>query len=141
MIRYALICADCEAEFEAWFAGSAAYDALAKAGQLECSHCGGSRVSKQIMAPSVARKKPEIASGPKPADVIAAAREHIAQTHDYVGERFPDEVRAMHYGEIDDRPVWGTATADEAKTMADEGIEAVPLPKALAPKPPKKQLN
>lgn len=141
MIHYALICADCEAEFEAWFAGSEAFDALAEAGQLECSHCQSSRVAKQIMAPSVARTKSQDRSGPKPADIIAAARNHIAETHDYVGDNFPNEARAMHYGEIDDRPVWGTATADEAKSMAQEGIGAVALPKALAPKPPKDELN
>jgi len=141
MIRYALICSDCEAEFEAWFANSAAFDALAKSDQLECAQCSGHRVSKAIMAPAVAGTKASSKTEPKPADLIAAAREHIAETHDYVGQDFPHEVRAMHYGEIEDRPVWGTATKAEAETMAEEGIAATPLPDALAPKPPKKDLN
>lgn len=144
MIRYALICSDCEAEFEAWFGNSAAYDALAKAGQLECSHCRGPHVTKQIMAPAIVAKAsvPSAAAAlPAKAKLIAAAREHIAQTHDYVGDNFPAEVRAMHYGEIDDRPVWGTATSAETKTLKDEGIAATPLPDALAPTPPKKHLN
>ena len=53
MIRYALICADCDHEFEAWFASSSAYDALAEQNQVTCADCGSARVSKQIMAPSV----------------------------------------------------------------------------------------
>jgi hypothetical protein len=143
MIRYALTCADCEGGFEAWYANSAAYDALAKAGQLECAYCRGHRVCKQIMAPAVAGTKKSAPSPalPKKAELIAAAREHIEDTHDYVGERFPDEVRAMHYGETDERPVWGTATAEEARTLNEEGIGATPLPAALTPKPPKDELN
>jgi len=143
MIRYALVCADCEGEFETWYANSAAYDALAKAGQLDCVHCSGHRISKQIMAPAISgtRKAARAPASPNTADLIAAARDHIAKTHDYVGDSFPEEMRAMHYGETDERPVWGTATAEEAKTLKEEGIAAAPLPPALAPKPPKVKLN
>ena len=141
MIRYALICGDCDAEFEAWFASSDAYDALADAGQLDCIQCQSHRISKQIMAPAIPRKASAAPATPKTAEMMAAVREHIAQTHDYVGQDFPAEARAMHYGEIDDRPVWGTATAEDAKSLIDEGVGATPLPAALTPKPPKKQLN
>lgn len=141
MIRYALICGDCDAEFEAWFASSAAYDALADAGQLDCVQCQSHRISKQIMAPAVPRKTSASQPAAETADMMAAMRQHIAETHDYVGTDFPAEARAMHYGEIDDRPVWGTATAEDAKSLMEEGVAAAPLPAALAPKPPKKQLN
>ncbi len=143
MIRYALICGDCEGEFEAWYANSAAFDVLGEAGQLECAHCSGHRVTKQIMAPAVAGTKRSLVpdGGPKPAELIAAARAHISKTHDYVGPQFPEQVRAMHYGEADERPVWGTATADEAETLRDEGIGVAPLPAALTPKLPDEELN
>lgn len=68
---------------------------------------------------------------------MGAAREHIAATHDYTGTGFPDEARAMHYGEIEQRPIWGEASPEEAKTLLEEGVNAVPLPASLAPKPPK----
>lgn len=55
MIKYALRCGAGH-EFEAWFGGIAAYEALAKAGHLSCAICGGSNVERAIMAPAVARK-------------------------------------------------------------------------------------
>lgn len=68
---------------------------------------------------------------------MAAARKHIAETHDYTGGDFPDEARAMHYGEIEQRPIWGEATPEEAQTLLEEGVNAQPLPAAITPKPPK----
>lgn len=138
MIRYALICADCEAEFEAWFSSSKSYDEQASKKQITCIACQSSRVSKQIMAPSVRTSKTKDKPiPPKPADMIAAARDYIAETHDYVGDQFPDEVRAMHYGEIDNRPIWGEANTEDRKALKEEGIDAVPLPDPLVPKIPK----
>ena len=68
---------------------------------------------------------------------MAAAREHIADAYDYTGKDFPHEARAMHYGDIAERPIWGEATPEEAKTLAEEGVNALPLPAPMAPKPPK----
>lgn len=142
MIRYALLCADCEAEFEAWFGSSAAYTQQATSGEVECPSCGGHRIAKQIMAPAVRSCKTNVpASGPgqmpTPAEFFEAARKYIADTHDYVGNQFPDEARAMHYGEIDDRPIWGDVSPDDAKALEEEGISAFPLPGPLAPPKPK----
>ncbi len=138
MIRYALICHDCEAEFEAWFSSSDAYDTQASKNQLECVSCSGHDIRKQIMAPSVrSSRKGANAPSSKASELMAAAREHIAATHDYTGTGFPDEARAMHYGEIEQRPIWGEASPEEAKTLLEEGVNAVPLPASLAPKPPK----
>lgn len=39
-----------------------------------------------------------------------------------VGERFADEARAMHYGEKDQKPIYGTTTQDEREELADEGV-------------------
>ncbi len=138
MIRYALICTDCETEFEAWFAGSSAYDTQKENGQIECAACAGHNVTKQIMAPAVRSSKNMSAKTPaSPSDLIKAARDHIAATHDYTGSDFPDEARAMHYGEIEHRPIWGETTPEEAKSLHEEGVDALPLPAPLAPKPPK----
>jgi hypothetical protein len=65
-------------------------------------------------------------------------REHVRDNFDYVGERFPDEARKMHAGEAEDRPIWGEASAEEAKQMAEEGLPVAPLPAEIAPTPPKK---
>jgi hypothetical protein len=55
-------------------------------------------------------------------------REHLTQNADYVGQKFPEEARKMHYGETDHRSIYGEATPDQAKELHDEGIEFHPLP-------------
>jgi hypothetical protein len=141
MIRYALICKDCETAFEAWFANSQAYDVQKENHQISCAACSGHNVTKQIMAPAVrtSKKSSNILERQKSpsADLIKAARDHIAATHDYTGTDFAVEARAMHYGEIKHRPIWGETTSEEAKSLYEEGVEALPLPAPLAPRPPK----
>ena len=154
MIRYALSCSS-EHDFEAWFSSSSAYDDQAARGLVECPVCGSTSVSKQIMAPAVRDSGGKRVRSPAPAGQDSAptpedfarfagkVREHIASSYDYVGDRFADEARAMYYGEQDLRPVWGNTTPDEAKSLAEEGVPASPLPAPFAPPPPKtpKQLN
>jgi hypothetical protein len=55
-------------------------------------------------------------------------RDHIVKNADNVGERFPNEARKMHYGDIEHRPIFGDASPDEAKALIDEGVEVMPLP-------------
>lgn len=138
MIRYALACGSCGHEFESWFRDSAAYDTLHAAGQVTCPQCESAQVGKQIMAPAVARKSDNT---PDPrralAELAKKAREHVASTHDYVGKDFAHEARAMYYGEKNERPIWGETTADEAKSLSEEGVPAAPLPKPFVPDVPK----
>ncbi len=138
MIRYSLACVG-EHEFEAWFSNSEAYDKQRKKRLVECPVCGSTDVRKQIMAPSVRSSDKAV-----PADVAAAKmageiRKHIADTHDYVGDKFADEARAMYYGETVHRPVWGEVTPETAQELVEEGVPAMPLPKPFAPDPPKRK--
>jgi hypothetical protein len=55
-------------------------------------------------------------------------RDHIVKNADNVGERFPDEARKMHYGDIEHRAIYGEASAEEAKSLIEEGVEVAPLP-------------
>jgi hypothetical protein len=140
MILYSLACVGGH-EFEGWFANSAAYDKLAKTHAVECPVCGSTDVRKQIMAPAVkdsgakSERSPEAVA----AEMAGKVREHIAKTHDYVGDNFANEARAMYYGDVEHRPVWGEVTPDVAKELHDEGVPAMPLPKPFAPEPPKKR--
>ena len=153
MIRYALACAKGHA-FESWFPNSAAYDKQAKRGLVTCPACGDSKVEKAIMAPKLSgTRKRGKASAPLPASDSPAAntattapvammspqehelrqklkelREHLTQNADYVGTRFPEEARKMHYGETDPRSIYGEASLKDAKELQDEGIELHPLP-------------
>ena len=151
MIRYALAC-DSGHVFESWFAGSAAFDKQAKRGLVTCPICNSAKVEKTIMAPRVAGAKKR-ADAPAPStDTPAPApgapapvammspperelrkklkelRDHLVKNADYVGQKFPEEARKMHYGEIEHRSIYGEASAEQAKELSDEGIEFHPLP-------------
>jgi hypothetical protein len=152
MIRYSLVC-ERKHEFESWFPGSAAFDRQVGRGLVECPVCGSSKVEKALMTPSLGRSarkgRPEEVP-PPPAPEAAPAektpvammspqehelrkklkelREHLTKNSDYVGPRFPEEARKMHYGEIEHRSIYGEASPDEAKELHEEGIEFHPLP-------------
>jgi hypothetical protein len=63
------------------------------------------------------------------ARALRALREEVAKSCDYVGEKFAEEARKMHYGEAEKRSIYGETTYDEAKELRDEGIEIQPLPR------------
>jgi hypothetical protein len=147
VIRYALIC-DNKHSFESWFADSAAYDKQAKRGLVTCPQCGSSKVEKTIMAPQLAntkkRGKSVVASAPAPAESAPMAmlspqevelrqklkevRDHLTKNSEHVGPKFSEEARKMHYGEIEHRSIYGEASPEQAKELAEEGIEFHPLP-------------
>ncbi|HZS63773.1 MAG TPA: DUF1178 family protein [Xanthobacteraceae bacterium] len=146
MIRYALAC-ECGHEFESWFADSAAYDKQAKRRLINCPACGSSKVAKAIMAPRLvgareAGGSEESVRAPEKTGPVAmippqelALRKKLKELHDqitknadFVGRRFPEEARKMHYGEIEPRAIYGEATPEQAKDLHEEGIEFYPLP-------------
>lgn len=139
MIRYDLKCENGD-EFEAWFGSIADYDKQAEAGLVECPHCGSKHVTKAPMAPAVqtSRKKSERSERAVAMAMAAKVREHIKDNFDYVGDKFADEARKMHAGESEERAIWGEATPEQARELAEEGIPASPLPPELAPVQPKK---
>ena len=143
MIKYALICEE-RHEFDSWFASSAAYDKQAKRGLVSCPVCGATKVEKAIMAPRLSgtRKRQRAPEAPAAAAPVAMLspkeqelrsklkelREHITKNADYVGQKFPEEARKMHYGEIEHRSIYGEASLETAKELSDEGIELHALP-------------
>ncbi len=147
MIKYQLIC-DSEHEFEGWFRDSAEFDAQSEDGLLECPLCGGSEVRKAVMAPAIAKSGSISSSSRKSAflremaEAAGRARTYVEKNFDYVGDKFPEEARKIHYGETDARGIYGEATGREVKELVDEGVGVAPLPgagpkaeKAGAPRP------
>ncbi|HEV2955884.1 MAG TPA: DUF1178 family protein [Xanthobacteraceae bacterium] len=142
MIRYALSCEAGHA-FDSWFANSAAFDRQAARGLVTCPTCGSAKVEKAIMAPALSGGRDAApATEPDKAPVAIVSKEevelrkklkelrdHIVKSADYVGEKFPEEARRMHYGEIEHRSIYGEASAESAKSLAEEGIEFHPLPR------------
>ncbi|MEM1036427.1 MAG: DUF1178 family protein [Pseudomonadota bacterium] len=139
MIKYALICHDCDAEFDGWFASSSAFDEQKERGQLSCAACDGTNVAKAIMAPAVSGTKKSAPPDPQKVfgKLAAAARQHVSENFDYVGDGFATEARAMHYGETEHKPIWGETTADERAELKEEGVPAEPLPPAFVPAKPR----
>ena len=140
MIKYDLLCSDCETGFEAWFSSSDGYDEQAKKKQIACPSCSSVSIAKQIMAPAV-RTSGQKSDMPDPKkfveEIARKTRKHISENFDYVGENFADEARSIHSGASDDRPIWGKATEAESTALAEEGVASSPLPKPFAPEPPK----
>ena len=123
MIRFSLRCASGH-EFEAWFRNGEGYEAQQKTGEIACPECGDSHVEKALMAPSIGRSR-ELPAPISPAQLRAALVElrQQVETHcDYVGPQFAEEARRIHYGETDPRGIYGEATSDESRELADEGI-------------------
>jgi hypothetical protein len=156
MIRYSLVCNKGH-DFESWFKNSATFDKQAARGFVTCPVCGSTKVEKAIMAPRLSRSAPDDIETPAPRpaptpDVTVAAeeakapvamaspqehelrkklkelREHLTQNADYVGRKFPEEARKMHYGEIEHRSIYGEASPEDAKELHEEGIEFHPIP-------------
>jgi hypothetical protein len=130
MILFHLVCGR-EHEFEGWFQSGAAFDAQLAAEELVCPVCNDRAVRKAPMAPGV------ISSGKKESrevalrDSLIALRRVVEENCDDVGERFPEEARKIHYGEAEERPIYGQASLDEAKALHDEGVDVMLIPGRL----------
>ncbi|HET7887211.1 MAG TPA: DUF1178 family protein [Bradyrhizobium sp.] len=157
MIHYNLRCKAGHA-FESWFQSSSAYEQQERRRLVNCPVCGSSDVERAIMAPQIVSKKGRDIAPAAPLPVAAPAtpaaevlpptpstpllmaqerelraklkelRDHIVSNADNVGERFPNEARKMHYGDIEHRPIYGEASPEEARALIDEGVEVMPIP-------------
>lgn len=140
-------------EFEGWFASEREFLTQRKGKEIACPVCGDTHVVKKLsaprlnlghgLAPKEAATAPNVSAGGSdtaegrnvatiPSRAVQAAwlkavREVIARTED-VGERFAEEARRMHYGEIEERGIRGQASLAETRELLDEGIPVAPLP-------------
>lgn len=142
MIKYQLKCGS-GCSFEGWFRSSDDFEKQAGEGSLSCPFCASVEVDRAIMAPAVVSAAPSTGRDERLAamrETIAAAarraRDYVEKNFDYVGDRFPEEARRIHYGETGERQIYGEATREEAKELIEEGVTIAPLP--AAPAPPKK---
>jgi hypothetical protein len=130
MILFTLRCA-CEHEFEGWFRDGDGFEAQRAAGEIACPHCGDNSVEKAVMAPRLGRSR----EATPPAVAMAQLRKTLVEmrrqieTHcDYVGNRFAEEARRIHYRETDPHGIYGEASDAESRELADEGISFGQIP-------------
>ncbi|MET3662559.1 DUF1178 family protein [Aquamicrobium ahrensii] len=134
MIRFSLVC-EYDHEFEAWFRSSDDFEVQKKRGFVDCPTCGSSRVDKALMAPAVStsekKEKMALAMGDaqrRALEEMKALAAKVRENTDYVGDKFAEEARKIHFGEADARGIYGEATLEEAKDLAEDGVEFMPIP-------------
>jgi hypothetical protein len=156
MIRYSLNCAKGHG-FEGWFRSSDSFAGEVKRKRVGCPVCGSTKVSKALMAPNVSPRTKKRAAAPTAvtqpmpegavvnadssrkmavpaegaAEIMAALRkirQEIVAKADYVGPKFAEEARKIHFDEAPARGIYGEATIDEVKALHEDGVSCLPLP-------------
>jgi hypothetical protein len=141
MIIFDLQCSGQGHVFEAWFGSSDDYAEQRKTGLIQCPLCGDPDVQRTVTAPRLNAKgnqQEAKVAAPVAGDLsaetkklmkaLAAAQKKLLAGSDYVGERFAEEARAIHLGELEPKPIHGVATKQEAASLIEEGIGITPLP-------------
>ena len=130
MIKYRLICKDCETLFDSWFSSSKEYERLKKINFLNCHTCNSFSVEKTLMSPSIftpkndSKSDNQIQKYKRTKKMISKYQEFIKKNFDYVGENFAYEARSIHYkNKKASKGIYGTATKEDIKELKEEGIE------------------
>ena len=135
MIKYKLICKNCEYSFDSWFASSREFEKLKKKNFLNCLKCNSKKIQKTLMAPklmnsfSLKKSDTNIIKYKELNKKIKEYQNFIKKNFEYVGKNFAYEARSIHY---DDKKktkgIYGIASKDEIKELKEEGIEASTIP-------------
>tara|TARA_B110000459_G_scaffold24439_1_gene23440 strand:+ start:972 stop:1391 length:420 start_codon:yes stop_codon:yes gene_type:complete len=131
MIKYSLECNQSHT-FDAWFSDSLNFEKQNKNNQISCPNCSSLKIKKSIMAPSIPSKnyKSDLLNEKKDKVevILSKARKHVEDNFDYVGDKFADEARSMHYGEKEEREIYGETTIEDAVDLIEEGVNVKPMP-------------
>ena len=131
MIVFNLKCAN-DHIFEAWFRSSEVFSAQQENGEVACPTCANNKIEKLIAAPRLNMGRGVQISAQEmkgeTVELLRNLKKAIEENCDYVGNRFAEEARKIHYGETEARGIYGEVTKDEAKELKEEGVEAHPIP-------------
>ena len=131
MIVFNLTCKTCSAEFEGWFENTKEFVNQKRKKMINCPSCNSTSVKKFLVAPNLKAKsnsKKEVKLKKAMVNNIKKYKKIIEKNFDYVGDNFTEEAKKMKYGEKEERPIYGEATAEQTKELAEEEINVVPLP-------------
>ena len=134
MIKYKLICKNCNLIFDSWFASSIEYEKLHKKNFLSCHNCDSKNITKTLMAPRVNNKKKrnsynyEIKKTKKIYHKVKEFQKFIKDNFDYVGKNFAYEARSIHYDKKKSKGIYGSASKNEIKELKEEGINIESVP-------------
>ncbi len=131
MIKYNLKCEN-DHNFDAWFSDSSNFEKQNKKNLIFCPKCSSTKIEKNIMAPNIGSKKQSYTNALKTEKniekIIKNVRKHVEKNYEYVGNKFADEARAIHYGEKEEREIYGETSVEEAVDLIEEGVNVTPLP-------------
>lgn len=138
MIVFNLSCPN-QHRFEGWFASNDDFERQLRHKLISCPLCGNAGVSRLPTAPHLktgaGERAPRKATGLGlqhyaniGTEVLTRLVEHIVENTEDVGSAFPEEARKIHYREVPERKIRGTASREEVEALKDEGIEVVALP-------------
>ena len=135
MIKYKLVCKNCDNFFDSWFATSKEYEKLKKLKYINCDNCYSLKVEKTLMTPSVLNSKKEksvIYKNKKYTKIKNTIKEYqkfIKNNFEYVGEDFAYKARSIHYNNKKiSKGIYGNATTKEVKELKEEGIDTEVIP-------------
>tara|TARA_B110000967_G_C18793689_1_gene514648 strand:+ start:377 stop:799 length:423 start_codon:yes stop_codon:yes gene_type:complete len=133
MIKYLLQCKN-KHEFESWFSNSKEYEKLKKKNLIECIFCKSIKIEKSIMSPNVFVKKSKIRDTFENKEFIKIKKnlqkikKLVEKNFEFVGDKFPAEVREIYYNNKKNKNIYGTVSLKERKELEEEGIELVTIP-------------
>ncbi len=129
-------------DYEGWFASEDDFVAQGERRAIACPLCGDTTVVRMPTAPRLNVSRHAAVGKPTPSPQgtemtlqsqwLRAVRQVMNSTED-VGDRFPEEARRIHYGEVEERGIRGKASKEDADALREEGIEvmALPIPDAV----------
>jgi hypothetical protein len=132
-----------EHRFEGWFGSDEDFVSQCDRGLVACPVCADTAITRLPSAPRLnvsGAREPERrqeGTGQAPIEVTMQAAwlravQHVISNTVDVGDRFAEEARRIHYGEVDERAIRGRATREEAQELREEGIEVMSLPMPAA---------
>ena len=135
MIKYRLICNDCNLSFDSWFGSSKEYEKLKKKNFLMCHNCNSTKIEKTLMSPQLIKKvqnKHKDKRDVKLKEITEKIKKYqkfIRENFDYVGKNFAYKARSIHYdNKKKNKGIFGTTTNDELKELKEEGINVEVIP-------------
>ena len=135
MIKYKLVCKNCDLSFDSWFASSKEYEKLKKRQLLNCHKCNSKKIEKSLMAPKLMNRfqlKNDEQKNLKFKKINKKIKEYqnfIKNNFEYVGKNFAYEARSIHYKDKKkDKGIYGTASKEEINELREEGINAETIP-------------
>ena len=131
MIVFNLICKICSVEFEGWFENTKEFNNQKRKKIINCPSCDSTSITKSLSAPNLPAKnnsKKNIQLKKAFSNNIKKYKKIVEKNFEYVGDKFTEEAKKMKYGEKEEKPIYGEATMEQTKELAEEEINVVPLP-------------